>query len=106
MKKKIGKIFNPKPSYIPEIYQLLLFGSPNSSSLEKSCLFVRSRSKRIQTDIESLKMTAIKYNEPSLSSNQIGMDYNIFIISNSLLKKIHNDFTVYINPKIIEKSEG
>lgn len=92
-----------KASYIPEVLSLIKFGQPQSLNLDLPSLFVGSKSKRVKADIESLKLTAQKHKQQSLSSCQIGFDYNIFIIGPS--KNCHiKDYTTFINPKIISKS--
>ncbi len=85
-----------KANYIPEVLPLIKFGHLPS-------LFVGSNSKRIKTDIESLKLTAQKNKQQSLSACQIGFEYNIFVIGPS--KNCHcKDYTTFVNPKIISKS--
>lgn len=92
-----------KASYVPEVLSLIKFGQPQSLNLDLPSLFVGSKSKRVKADIESLKLTAQKYKQQSLSACQIGFDYNIFIIGPS--KNCDpKDYTTFINPKIISKS--
>jgi hypothetical protein len=95
------------------ILELIVYGDADSSRLESPGLTVGSYSKKVKAHVEEMKRSASMCGLPSVSANQYGLEYNIFLMSKMLIdNKWHhyenlkpNSYDVYINPRIDEVSK-
>ncbi len=95
------------------LLELIVYGSADSTRLESPGLTVGSYSKKVKAHVEDMKKSASICGLPSVSANQFGLEYNIFLISKMLIEnKWHHyenlkpsGYDVYINPRIEEVSK-
>lgn len=92
---------------------LCFYGTDKASVLESRSMPVSSLTKKIKNDIECLKLTAAEVGAYSLSSNQVDLNHNYFIIAKNLRENVWLNrkldkeifYNVYINPKLVRVSK-
>ncbi len=113
--KSLGSCINKssKNNLKKSLLELIVFGGAESTRLESPGLTVGSYSKKVKGHVEEMKISASICGLPSVSANQFGLEYNIFLISKMLIdNKWHHyenlkpsSYDVYINPRIEEVSK-
>jgi peptide deformylase len=94
------------------VTNLALYGTETAQALDLQAMTVGTITRKIKRDIESMRQTANYFSSYSFASNQIGLDYRIFLISKNLKdgkwlnprKEKEIKYDVIINPEITEIS--
>jgi len=94
------------------VRNICLYGTDKGSVLESPSLPVNSLTRKIKSQIESLKLSAGRVGAYSLSSNQIDYNHTYFIIAKNLRENVWLNrkldkeifYNVYINPKLLKVS--